>query len=200
MAEKRNGDQYARVILLDQVVDYRFKQGAASQIAPKLDFEGAIGQMIIYVGVREYLERVGLTGALADLESKDIEYAEFELLRSNSLSLWNRVSGPYTMTIGSEEEAVTFSITNRHAEFLEVFVVERKLLRSHIEQYRSICERFEAARSSRSAEVVDALGVGRTSAHDEGGELIVELFKPKAEIDSSTGRKIFAVLALLPIF
>jgi len=120
----------------------------------------------------------------------------------NDLIEWNNFAlkdadGPYTLTLGSAENRVTFTIASPKLKKPEALMMPLAPFRGTIRDYFMICESYFEAVKTGNLPRIEAIDMSRRGLHNEGSELIAELLKDRVEMDSETARRLFTLLSVL---
>ena len=128
-------------------------------------------------------------------QERDI--AIYDLLESNSFRPEGSHGGPYRLTLGVEENRLTFDIhlddSTPHGKIMLSLTPFRKV----IKDYFLICESYYKAIRNAPPSQIEALDMGRRGLHDEGSTLLRERLKGKIEVDHDTARRIFTLICVL---
>lgn len=103
--------------------------------------------------------------------------------------------GSYEVLLRKEEQRLIFEI---HAgdETCTVHIPTQPL-RSIIRDYFMICESYYEAIRSHDTRKVEAVDMGRRGMHNEAAERVQEMLKGKIDVNFSTARRLFTLIAVL---
>ena len=145
------------------------------------------------------LMKVGLDLASLGAASPDIEHerqvAIFDLVEKNTLHPDGSERGPYELTLGCEENRLTFDVsgpdyTRRHMLSLTPF-------RGVLRDYQIVCESYYEAVRGASTQQIEAIDMGRRGLHNEGADLLVARLHGKIAMDHETARRLFTLVNAL---
>lgn len=124
------------------------------------------------------------------------ERAVTDLLRQNSFSL-HCAKGPYALAISIAENRIVIDVSNDTKEPLESISLSMTSLRRIMKDYAIICDSYFEAIRFADPQKVEAIDMGRRSAHNDGAKLLREHLKASAETDLDTARALFSIFYLL---
>jgi uncharacterized protein (UPF0262 family) len=128
-------------------------------------------------------------------QERDI--AIYDLLESNSFTPEGSLGGPYRLTLGVEENRLTFDITLEDETPHGKVMLSLTPFRRVIKDYFLICESYYKAIRNAPPSQIEALDMGRRGLHDEGSVLLRERLKGKIAVDHDTARRIFTLICVL---
>ena len=153
-------------------------------------------------GARKLVE-VELDDASVVRRSPEVEHerrvAIYDLLEDNDFALVDGAAGPYKLSIGVEENRVTFDVRDKAGERMARFRLPLTPFRSVIRDYFTICESYYEAIKSASPSRIEAIDIGRRSLHDEGADLLRERLAARVEVDGDTARRLFTLICVLHV-
>jgi uncharacterized protein (UPF0262 family) len=128
-------------------------------------------------------------------QERDI--AIYDLLESNSFRPEGSTGGPYQLTLGVEDNRLSFDIRledgSEHGRVLLSLTPFRRV----IKDYFLVCESYFKAIRNAPPSQIEALDMGRRGLHDEGSALLAERLKGKIAVDHDTARRIFTLICVL---
>jgi uncharacterized protein (UPF0262 family) len=146
---------------------------------------------------------VELDDALVVRRSPEVEHerrvAIYDILEDNDFALVEGGSGPYLLSLGVEENRVTFDVRDESDARLARFRLPLTPFRGVIRDYFTICESYYDAIKSATPSRIEAIDVGRRSLHDEGAELLRERLAARVEVDADTARRLFTLICVLHV-
>ena len=149
------------------------------------------------------LVEVELDDASVVRRSPEVEHerrvAINDLLQYNDFALVDGAAGPYKLSLGVEENRVTFDVRDRAGERMARFRLPLTPFRSVIRDYFTICESYYEAIKSASPSRIEAIDVGRRSLHDEGAELLRVRLAARVDVDGDTARRLFTLICVLHV-
>ena len=125
------------------------------------------------------------------------EIAIYDLLEGNSFHPEGSDGGPYTLTLGVEENRLTFDIRLGDGREHGKVMLSLTPFRSVIKDYFLICESYFKAIRHAPPSQIEALDMGRRGLHDEGSTLLRERLKGKIAVDHDTARRLFTLICVL---
>jgi uncharacterized protein (UPF0262 family) len=128
-------------------------------------------------------------------QERDI--AIYDLLEANSFQPEGSLGGPYKLTLGIEENRLTFDIKLEDDSAHGKIMLSMTPLRRVIKDYFLICESYFKAIRNAPPSQIEALDMGRRGLHDEGSEQLRERLKGKIAVDHGTARRIFTLICVL---
>jgi len=105
--------------------------------------------------------------------------------------------GPYILHLSMHEGRLQFDVRDREDRPLRLLVLSLRPLRRIISEYRLLIDAYETALGGHNATQLQTIDMGRRGLHDEGARLVIDRLRGKAELDVSTARRLFALIALL---
>ncbi len=146
---------------------------------------------------------VELDDALVVRRSPEVEHerrvAIYDILEDNDFALVEGGAGPYRLSLGVEENRVTFDVRDGSDARLARFRLPLTPFRGVIRDYFTICESYYEAIKTASPSRIEAIDIGRRSLHDEGAEILRERLAQRAEVDADTARRLFTLICVLHV-
>ena len=130
---------------------------------------------------------------------REREVAVFDLLEANDFALVGGPPGPYSVTIGIEENRLVFDVRDSQGAALERVRLSLAPFRGIVRDYFTLCEAYYEAIKTASLARIEAIDMGRRSMHDEGAELLRERLADAIEIDTDTARRLFTLVCVLHV-
>jgi uncharacterized protein (UPF0262 family) len=128
-------------------------------------------------------------------QERDI--AIYDLLEANSFRPEGSNGGPYKLTLGVEENRLSFDISLEDDREHGKVMLSLTPFRRVIKDYFLVCESYYKAIRNAPPSQIEALDMGRRGLHDEGSTLLSERLKGKIAIDHDTARRIFTLICVL---
>ena len=125
--------------------------------------------------------------------------AIYDLLEDNDFALVDAAAGPYRLSLGVEDNRVTFDVRDASDARLARFRLPLTPFRGVIRDYFTICESYYEAIKLASPSRIEAIDVGRRSLHDEGADLLRRHLAARVEVDSDTARRLFTLVCVLHV-
>ncbi len=125
------------------------------------------------------------------------DVAIYDLLEANSFAPEGSRGGPYKLSLGIEENRLTFDIRLEDATHHGKVMLSLTPFRRVIKDYFLVCESYYKAIRNAPPSQIEALDMGRRGLHDEGSKLLLERLKGKIAIDHDTARRIFTLICVL---
>jgi uncharacterized protein (UPF0262 family) len=149
------------------------------------------------------LVAVELDDASVVRRSPEVEHerrvAIYDILEDNDFALVEGGAGPYRLSLGVEENRVTFDVRDGADARLARFRLPLTPFRGVIRDYFTICESYYEAIRTATPSRIEAIDIGRRSLHDEGAELLRERLAARAEVDADTARRLFTLICVLHV-
>lgn len=149
------------------------------------------------------LEKIVLDDGPVIRRSREVErereVAVFDLLEENDFALVGGPPGPYSVTIGIEENRLVFDVRDSQGAPLERIRLSLTPFRGIVRDYFTLCEAYYEAIKTASLARIEAIDMGRRSMHDEGAELLRERLADAIEIDADTARRLFTLVCVLHV-
>ena len=125
------------------------------------------------------------------------ERAITDILDENDFS-YDKHEGPFKLHIEVVDNKLSIVI-NKSDSFIENIFIPLSPLRRIIKDYHIICESYYDAMKNADSRKVEAIDMGRRGVHNEGSEILEELFDAKIKMDFETLRKMFSLIYVLQI-
>lgn len=147
---------------------------------------------------------ITLDDSLNARRSPEIEHerriAIYDLLEQNSFSPQNCEAGPYTVSLGVQDNRLVLDIgRTEDARTLRSIHLSLSPFRQIIRDYFLICESYYEAIKSAPPSRIEAIDMGRRGIHDEGSRILQSRLKGKVSVDHNTARRLFTLLCVLHI-
>lgn len=118
-----------------------------------------------------------------------------DILESNYFHL-EPYSGPFSLRVGIVEYKCMLDIADTSGHLTSI-PLSLPPLKRIIKDYRIICETYLDALHTADPAKVEAIDMGRRSAHNEGAEIVQRLLPGSLRMDFETARKFFTLIYLL---
>ena len=125
--------------------------------------------------------------------------AVFDLLEANDFALVDGPPGPYSLTIGLEENRLVFDVRDGADHPLAKIRLSLSPFRGIVRDYFTLCEAYFEAIKTAGLSRIEAIDMGRRGLHDEGAELLRERLADSVEIDADTARRLFTLVCVLHV-
>ncbi len=125
--------------------------------------------------------------------------AVFDLLEANDFALVDGPPGPYSLTIGLEENRLVFDVRDGADHPLAKIRLSLSPFRGIVRDYFTLCEAYFEAIKTAGLSRIEAIDMGRRGLHDEGAELLRERLAGSVEIDADTARRLFTLVCVLHV-
>ena len=127
------------------------------------------------------------------------EVAVFDLLEANDFALVDGPPGPYSLTVGMEENRLVFDVRDPRGSPLETIRLSLTPFRGIVRDYFTLCEAYYEAIKTASLARIEAIDMGRRSLHDEGAELLRARLADSIDVDADTARRLFTLVCVLHV-
>ena len=126
--------------------------------------------------------------------------AVFDLLNSGKFKLSKKnESGPYKINIKLLEWKLIFNINDLHDGLNCEVQASVSSIRRIIRDYQIVCENYVEAIKTAPLKKIEAIDVGRRTIHDEGAEILLNIFKDKIEFNMDTARRVFTLISIISV-
>ncbi len=125
--------------------------------------------------------------------------AVFDLLEANDFALVDGPPGPYSLTIGLEENRLVFDVRDGADDPLAKIRLSLSPFRGIVRDYFTLCEAYFEAIKTASLSRIEAIDMGRRGLHDEGADLLRERLAGSVEVDTDTARRLFTLVCVLHV-
>jgi len=163
-------------------------------MAPKKTNSPAVGE------TAQHITAIAIDESSLNARTPELEHERQVAI--NDLIEWNHFTlkgacGPYSLTLKTAENRVTFTATSPELEEPVTLALPLAPFRSLIRDYFLICESYFEAVKAGNLPRIEAIDMSRRGLHNEGSDLIEELLKDKVDMDSETARRFFTLLCVL---
>jgi uncharacterized protein (UPF0262 family) len=147
---------------------------------------------------------ITLDDSLNARRSPEIEHerriAIYDLLEQNSFSPQNCEPGPYSVSLGVQDNRLVLDIGRAEdGQTLRSIHLSLSPFRQIIRDYFLICGSYYEAIKSAPPSRIEAIDMGRRGIHDEGSRILQSRLKGKVSVDHNTARRLFTLLCVLHI-
>ena len=126
--------------------------------------------------------------------------AVFDLLNNGKFKLYNKnETGPYKINIKLLEWKLIIEVIDLFDESITELKVSISSIRRIIRDYQIVCDNYVEAIKTAPLKKIEAIDIGRRTIHDEGAEILLEVFKEKIELDMDTARRLFTLVSIISI-
>jgi uncharacterized protein (UPF0262 family) len=129
--------------------------------------------------------------------------AIFDLLEGNHFAPARRhddgYSGPYRLTLMSEEGRLAFVIDRENESHLETIVLGMGRFQRLIREYWAICDSYFQAVRHETTSHVETVDMARRGVHNQAAEMLRERLAGKVDVDFDTARRLFTLICVLHI-
>ena len=147
--------------------------------------------------------RVALDERTVVRRSPEVEHeravAIFDLIEENRFAPIGDHSGPYSLSLGIEENRLVFDIGTEDDQPLGKVMLALGPFRRVVKDYFTVCESYYAAIKTASPSQIEAIDMGRRGLHNEGAELLRDRLAGKIALDGNTARRLFTLICVLHI-
>jgi uncharacterized protein (UPF0262 family) len=128
--------------------------------------------------------------------------AIFDLLESNSFMLPERdmnsnSAGPYQLELSIRNRRLVFDLFTEAETKAVEFHLSLGPFRQVVKDYFQICESYFEAVKTLPPSQIETIDMARRGIHNEGGRVLQERLKGKADIDNQTARRLFTLICVL---
>ena len=128
--------------------------------------------------------------------------AIFDLLESNSFTLPERnmnsnSAGPYQLELSIRNRRLVFDLFTEAETKAVEFHLSLGPFRQVVKDYFQICESYFEAVKTLPPSQIETIDMARRGIHNEGGRVLQERLKGKADIDNQTARRLFTLICVL---
>ena len=120
-----------------------------------------------------------------------------DLLADNVFAPVGRRGKEFHLHLSVANRRLVFDIRDDHDRPLVSHILSMSPLMRVMRDYYVVCEAYYSAVGSASPAQFEAIDMGRRGLHDEGAELLQERLKDKIELDHTTARCLFTLVAAL---
>lgn len=142
------------------------------------------------------LDEASLAAASANAEHER-RVAVFDLVESNSFEIPQTNSGPYALTLSSEDGRLIFSLYGADGAEASQHQLPLTPFRRVIKDYFLICDSYYAAIRDATPMQIEAIDMGRRGLHNEGAEMLADALQAKYKLDFETARRLFTLMCAL---
>ena len=140
-----------------------------------------------------------LSAAADQATAQDRALAIHDLLEGNSFALSNGKPGPYRLHIGADEQKLILEFRSESGQPLHAFGLSLTPFRRVVKDYVQICDSYVTAVRASNPQSIEAIDMARRAIHNEGGEILKERLKDKAEMDFDTARRLFTLISTITL-
>ncbi|MGO1121249.1 UPF0262 family protein [Rhodovibrionaceae bacterium A322] len=124
--------------------------------------------------------------------------AIYDLLEDNHFEPIGSPGGPYSLSLGVEENRLKFELKAEDEEtVLGVVQLSLTPFRRIVKDYFHVCESYFEAIKTASPSQIEAIDMGRRGLHNEGAELLRTRLEGKVTMDENTARRLFTLVCVL---
>ena len=123
--------------------------------------------------------------------------AIYDILESNSFSIPDYDSGPYTLHLSIFDKKLAFEVKAAAGAGCLTHYLSLTPLKRVIKDYEFICDSYYKAIRSAAPAQIEAIDMGRRGLHNEASELLVQRLEGKVAIDFDTARRLFTLIYAL---
>lgn len=129
--------------------------------------------------------------------ARDHEIALRDLAAESVFVPFEDKNGPYTVSLGLEENRLVFRIQNAKEEKLPMLVLSLKPYKRLIKDYFIIVRSYDEAVKGANPSRIEAIDMGRRGLHNEGADMLMERLESKIRMDHKTARRLFTLICVL---
>lgn len=142
------------------------------------------------------IDENALVRGMRNKRERDLVIAD--LLEANTLIPHSaeELCGPYSLNLAIVNNKILLDIEDSkgNTSLIESSIVP---LRRIIKDYSIICASYFDTVKNSDPRKVEAIDMGRRSAHNDGAEVLLEQLEGKVQMDFETARKLFALIYFL---
>jgi uncharacterized protein (UPF0262 family) len=131
----------------------------------------------------------------------DVEHeravAIYDLLEDNVFHPVDHDGGPYALHLSLTESRLVFDIRLSDGTPVVAHFLSVTPLRRIVKDYFMICDSYYQAIRTATPSQIEAIDMGRRSAHDEGSRILMERLRKKVRVDFDTARRLFTLVCVL---
>jgi len=131
----------------------------------------------------------------------DVEHeravAIYDLLEDNVFHPVDHDGGPYALHLSLTESRLVFDIRLSDGTPVVAHFLSVTPLRRIVKDYFMICDSYYQAIRTATPSQIEAIDMGRRSAHDEGSRILMDRLRKKVRVDFDTARRLFTLVCLL---
>ena len=152
-----------------------------------------------YLIVEANVDKINLITWNQEIE-QERKSAVFDLLNNGKFKLYNKnETGPYKINIKLLEWKLIIEVIDLFDESITELKVSISSVRRIIRDYQIVCDNYVEAIKTAPLKKIEAIDIGRRTIHDEGAEILLEVFKEKVELDMDTARRLFTLVSIISI-
>ncbi|MFL4978508.1 MAG: UPF0262 family protein [Xanthobacteraceae bacterium] len=131
----------------------------------------------------------------------DVEHeravAIYDLLEDNVFHPVDHDGGPYALHLSLTESRLVFDIRLSDGTPVVAHFLSVTPLRRIVKDYFMICDSYYQAIRTATPSQIEAIDLGRRSAHDEGSRILMDRLRKKVRVDFDTARRLFTLVCVL---
>jgi len=131
----------------------------------------------------------------------DVEHeravAIYDLLEDNVFHPVDHDGGPYALHLSLTESRLVFDIRLSDGTPVVAHFLSVTPLRRIVKDYFMICDSYYQAIRTATPSQIEAIDMGRRSAHDEGSRILMDRLRKKVRVDFDTARRLFTLVCVL---
>ena len=131
----------------------------------------------------------------------DVEHeravAIYDLLEENVFHPVDHDGGPYALHLSLTESRLVFDIRLSDGTPVVAHFLSVTPLRRIVKDYFMICDSYYQAIRTATPSQIEAIDMGRRSAHDEGSRILMDRLRKKVRVDFDTARRLFTLVCVL---
>jgi uncharacterized protein (UPF0262 family) len=131
----------------------------------------------------------------------DVEHeravAIYDLLEDNVFHPVDHDGGPYALHLSLTESRLVFDIRLSDGTPVVAHFLSVTPLRRIVKDYFMICDSYYQAIRTATPSQIEAIDMGRRSAHDEGSRVLMDRLRKKVRVDFDTARRLFTLVCVL---
>jgi uncharacterized protein (UPF0262 family) len=136
-------------------------------------------------------------GSSSDDAEHERRVAIYDLLQDNMFRPCGHDGGPYTLQLGISGNRLVFDIRQTDDTPVIAHMLSLAPFRRIVKDYFVVCDSYYAAIRMATPDRIEAFDMGRRSLHDEGSRIVMERLKRKVDLDFTTARRLFTLIAVL---
>ena len=120
-----------------------------------------------------------------------------DLLADNAFTPVGRGGSEFHLRLSAADRRLVFDVRDDHDQPVVSHILSMTPFRRVMQDYYMICEAYYASVGSTSPAQFEAIDMGRRGVHNEGAELLQERLKGKIDLNHTTARCLFTLVAAL---
>jgi uncharacterized protein (UPF0262 family) len=142
-----------------------------------------------------------------DLDPQSISHVSADAVQERAIAIWDLLEdntfavpghdGPYHLHLSLRENRLCFAIHDQLEQPLVTHFLSLRPMHKLVQDYFLVCESYYTAIRESSPSHIEAIDMGRRGLHNEAAQMVMDRFQGKVEMDFSTARRLFTLIAAL---